>query len=147
MRQLLQNVTFITNCDSTAKLCSSDYHYTMAPYLFFQKKFERLPPSRFWFVFQYNWQEIYYLFPQLISEAKKPYLDEFTLSLFDDCYDCHRHWVLHSFYLWLVFSPCFFHFLFSHSQYLYRYFIPLLQCSKLYSQVVFHFSSDISNVQ
>ena len=74
-------------------------------------------------------------------KQKISYPDEFTLSLADDCSDCHRLWILHSFYLWLVFSPCFFHSLFSHSQYLYRYFIPLLQCSKLYSQVVFHFPS------
>ena len=74
-------------------------------------------------------------------KQKESYLDEFTLtlSLVDDCSDCHRHWVLHSFYLWLVYSPCIFHSLFSHSQYLYRYFIPLLQCSKLYPRWIFIF--------
>ena len=73
-------------------------------------------------------------------KQKRSYLDEFTLSLVDDCSDCHRYWVLHSFYLWPVFWPCFFHSLFSHSQYLHPNFIPLLQCSRLilYYHVVFH---------
>ena len=73
-------------------------------------------------------------------KQRRSYLDKFTMRLVDDCSHCHRHWVLHSFYLWLVFSPSFFHSLFSHSQYLYRCFIPLLQCFKLYYQLVFHFS-------
>ena len=94
------------------------------PICFFTWNVERLPPSSFWFMFQYNWLELYYLFPQLHS-AKTCYLDQFTLSLLDDCSDCHRHWVLHSFYLWLV-SSLFFHSLFSHSQYIYQYSIPLL---------------------
>ena len=42
-------------------------------------------------------------FLNFTPKQKRSYLDEFTLSLIDDCSDCHRHWVLHSFYLWLVF--------------------------------------------
>ena len=100
----------------------------------------RLPPSRFWFMFQYNRQELYYLFPQLHSEAKKI----LSRPIVHDCSDCHRHWLLHSFYLWLVFSPCFFHSFFSLAQYMYRSFIPLLQCCKLYSQMVVPFPIHVS---
>ena len=38
-------------------------------------------------------------FLNLTLKQKKSYLDQFTLSLLDDCSDCHRHGVLHSFYL------------------------------------------------
>ena len=35
-------------------------------------------------------------FHSFTLKQKKSYLDEFTLSLVDDCSDCHRHWVLDS---------------------------------------------------
>ena len=38
-------------------------------------------------------------FLNVTPKQKRSYLDEFTLSPVDDCSDCHRHWVLHSFYL------------------------------------------------
>ena len=38
-------------------------------------------------------------------KQKRSYLDEFTLSLVDDCSDCHRYWVLHSF----IYGQCFDH--------------------------------------
>ena len=41
-------------------------------------------------------------FLNFTPKQRKSRLDEFTLSLIDDCSDCHRHWVLNSFYLWLV---------------------------------------------
>ena len=91
-------------------------------------------------MFQYNWQELYYLFPQRHSEAKKI----LSRPIVDDCSDRYRHWFLHSFYLWLVFSPCFFHSFFSLAQHMYRSFIPLLQCCKLYSQVVVPFPIHVS---
>ena len=60
------------------------------------------------------------------TKQKRSYLDKFTSSLVDGCSHCHRYWVLHSFYLGLVFSPCFFHSLFSHTQYLYSCFTPFI---------------------